>query len=103
MKRRRRIIQVVIVLFIAVNFLLVYADDEARVDRISYIKEWSDAFLADVREELHTNVIFAYDGEEYIYFDATEGSFQEFLVEEEEEISAGDPLFSYQVDNYYEA
>lgn len=103
MKRRRRIIQAAIAIFIAVNFLLVYADEEARVDRISYIKDWSDAFLADVREELHTHVVFAYDEEEHIYFDAAEGSFQEFLVEEEEEISIGDPLFSYQVDNYYEA
>src|SRR5690625_5255931 len=103
MKRWRRIIQLGIVVFIGVNFLLVYADGEDRVARISYIKDWSIAFQADMREELHTPVVFGYENEEHIYFDTSEGSFQEFLVEEEEEISVGTPLFSYQVDNYYEA
>ncbi|MFA1822947.1 efflux RND transporter periplasmic adaptor subunit [Virgibacillus oceani] len=103
MKRRRRIIQIVIAVFIGINFLLIFADEEARVDRISYIKDWSDAFLADVREQHHTTVEFAFEDEEHIYFDTSEGSFQEFLIEEEEDISVGDPLFSYQVDNYYEA
>ncbi|GAB3795624.1 efflux RND transporter periplasmic adaptor subunit [Virgibacillus kimchii] len=103
MKRKRRVIQVAIAVFVAVNFMLVFADEEARVERISYIKEWSDAFTADVREQLHTDVVFAYDEVEHIYFDTSAGSFQEFLVEEEDEITAGDPLFSYQVDNYYEA
>jgi HlyD family secretion protein len=103
MKRRRRFIQIVIAVFIGLNFLLIYADEEARVDRVSYIKDWSDTFLADVREEHYTVVEFAFEDEEHIYFDTAEGSFQEFLVEEEAEISVGDPLFSYQVYNYYEA
>jgi HlyD family secretion protein len=96
-------IQAAIVVFIAVNFLLVFGDEKARVDRVSYVKDWSDAFLMDMREELHTDVVFAYDDEEHIYFDTTSGSFQEFFVEIEDDIASGDPLFSYQVDNYYEA
>ncbi|WP_239984666.1 efflux RND transporter periplasmic adaptor subunit [Lentibacillus sediminis] len=101
-RRGLRILQILTVLFIGVNFLLVYLDDENKVDRISYINHWSESFSTDIADELYKPGVLAYSSEEHIYFDESLGSFQQFGVEEGSRVSEGDPLFSYQVDNYYQ-
>lgn len=103
MKRRIRIIQVSVVLFIAVNFMLVYFDREDKVERKAYINDWSEAIQYDMKEQLHTPGVMASAGEEYVYFDKSLGQFQEFLTEEGDDVSPGDPLYSYKVDSFYES
>ncbi|WP_235793041.1 efflux RND transporter periplasmic adaptor subunit [Virgibacillus salidurans] len=100
---RRRLIQAAVVLFIGINFLLVYVDDDGNVERKSYIKNWSQVFEADVAERLHKPGVLASVSEDHVYFDENLGSFQEFLVEEGTEVNAGDDLYTYQVHDYVEA
>ncbi|PAV27862.1 hypothetical protein CIL05_19465 [Virgibacillus profundi] len=99
---RRRIILTAIVLFIGVNILLVFLDDENKIDRKSYIKDWAQAFEADVADKLVKPGVIAFMQENQVYFDKTLGSFQEFFVKEGNQINPGDPLYSYTVTNYYE-
>ncbi|MEC5425984.1 efflux RND transporter periplasmic adaptor subunit [Virgibacillus sp. C22-A2] len=99
---RRRWMQITILLFIGLNFLLVYLDDEDKVDRISYINNWSEAFQSDMSEKLYTPGVLAYVKEDYVYFNKNLGSFQEFLTEEGTQVDIGDSLYSYQIDNFYE-
>lgn len=101
--RRGRLIQLCVVLFIGINFLLVYFDDEGKVERKSYIKNWSEAFQADMKEQLFTPGVMASVGEEYVYFDKGLGQFQEFLTEEGAYVNPGDPLYSYKVNSFYES
>lgn len=100
---RRRLIQLGIVLFIGVNFLLVYLDDDGKVERKSYINDWSEAFTADMKEQLHKSGVMASVGEEFVYFDKNLGQFQEFLTEEGAYVNLGDPLYSYKVNSFYES
>ncbi|MBP1970899.1 HlyD family secretion protein [Virgibacillus natechei] len=99
---RRRLIQALAVVFIGVNFLLVYVDDGENVERTSYITNWSHVFESDMLEQLHKPGVLAYAEEEHIYFDQNVGSFQEFLVEEGAQVNAGDGLYVYQVNDYVE-
>lgn len=103
MMRRGRVIQMCIVLFIGINFLLVYFDDEGKVERKSYIKNWSETFQADMKEQLFKPGVMAPVGEEHVYFDKDLGQFQEFLTEEGAYVNPGDPLYSYKVDSFYES
>ncbi|WP_087975100.1 efflux RND transporter periplasmic adaptor subunit [Oceanobacillus rekensis] len=99
----KRIIQVLVVVFIGVNFLLVYFDEEEKVERTAYVNDWSETFEADLLEKLYKPGVLKAAGAEHIYFDENLGSFQEFIVEEGNQVNPGDPLYTYQVDNYYEA
>ncbi|MCF3943949.1 efflux RND transporter periplasmic adaptor subunit [Oceanobacillus alkalisoli] len=100
--RKNRFIQLGILVFIALNLLLVYLDDEARVDRVSYVNKWSESVTADLKKELYKPVVLEAADEEEIYFDRTEGVFQQFLVAVGEEVTPGSSLFTYRVENYYE-
>lgn len=100
---RRRLIQAAIILFIGINFLLVYVDDDGKVERKSYVKNWSQVFETDMAERLHKPGVLASVSEDHVYFDGDLGSFQEFLVEEGTEVNAGDALYTYQVHDYFDA
>ena len=99
----KRIIQVLMVVFIGVNFLLVYMDEEEKVERTAYVNGWSETFEADLLKKVYKPGVLKAVGAEHIYFDENLGNFQEFLVEEGNPINPGDSLYTYQVDNYYEA
>ncbi|WP_231514980.1 HlyD family efflux transporter periplasmic adaptor subunit [Oceanobacillus salinisoli] len=99
---KKRVILLGTLLFIGINLILVYIDEEGRIDRISYIKEWSVSYKEDVSETLYTTGVFASESEEQVYFDEKLGSFQEFLVQEGDIISSGDGLYTYRVHNYNE-
>lgn len=101
---RKRLIQLGVVLLIGINFLLVYMDeDDEKVERKSYINSWSEAFEADMKEQLYKPGVMASVGEEYVYFDKSLGQFKEFFTEEGAYVNTGDPLYSYQVDSFYES
>lgn len=96
-------IQIGVILFVGLNVLLVYKDTGDNVDRIAYINEWGTSETADMKEELLKEAVLVPDSETPIFFTENQGVFQEFLVEEGEEITVGQELFTYQVQNYYEA
>ncbi|WP_404457103.1 efflux RND transporter periplasmic adaptor subunit [Oceanobacillus kapialis] len=101
-KRKKRLIQLIVLLFIATNYLLVFLDKENKVDRIAYVHDWYDIFQANLEETVSTPGVLAATEENPVYFDKEAGTFNEFLVEEGAQVNAGDPLFSYRVHNYYE-
>ncbi|MBP1950066.1 efflux RND transporter periplasmic adaptor subunit [Virgibacillus litoralis] len=99
---RRKLIWTLVILFIAVNSLLVYLDDEEKVARLSYIEKWSETFEKDMFEKIETSGVLATVNEKNVYFDEDRGSFQEFLVDEGAQVDVGDGLFTYDVEDYYE-
>lgn len=101
-KRKKRLIQLVVLLFIATNFLLVFLDKEDKVDRNAYVHDWSDVFQSDLEETVSTPGVLAAMEKNRIYFDQESETFNEFLVEEGAQVSVGEPLFTYSVHNYYE-
>ncbi|MFD1609314.1 efflux RND transporter periplasmic adaptor subunit [Oceanobacillus luteolus] len=100
--RKNRWLQLGIILFIAVNLFLVLQDDEMKIDRISYVNDWSASFTADLKNEMYKPVVLSAANEEQIYFDRSKGIFQEFLVSEGDEVTEGTGLYTYRVENYYE-
>ncbi|RDW21901.1 HlyD family secretion protein [Oceanobacillus arenosus] len=100
---RKRIIQLLVILFIGVNFLLVYMDKEGKVERTAYINDWTQSFAADLADKLYTPGVLASVSESQLYFDKNLGSFKDFLIGEGEVVSAGTPLYTYEVHNYYKS
>lgn len=100
--RRRRFILAIVILFIAINSLLVYFDGEKEVVRTSYIEKWSETFKKDLYVKMETAGVLATVNEKNVYFDEDRGSFLEFLVEKGSAINAGDGLFTYEVRDYDE-
>lgn len=99
---RRRLIIILVIVFIGINGLLVYLDDEGKIARTSYIEEWSITFKKDMAETIETAGILATVNKKHVFFDADRGSFQEFLVEEGTKVDVGDQLFTYEVLDYYD-
>ncbi|MFD2923227.1 efflux RND transporter periplasmic adaptor subunit [Halobacillus naozhouensis] len=97
-----RICGLLIIAFLTLNASLIYFDRDSEVDRKSYINEWSSTFTEDLFESIHTSGIFTSNETNPVYFDKQSGSFQEFLVEEGDEVSEGDELYTYKVVNYEE-
>ncbi|AUJ24262.1 efflux RND transporter periplasmic adaptor subunit [Virgibacillus dokdonensis] len=97
---RKRLQLIGATLFIGANVLLVYTDDEEKVDRIAYVSEWADASQADLEKKLHTTGVLTSAEEKPIYFDSTTGSFEAFKVKEGDVVKAGDALFTYKVGHY---
>ncbi|ASK61586.1 HlyD family secretion protein [Virgibacillus phasianinus] len=100
--KRTRILIAFITLFILVNILLVYLDDQGTVERKSYINDWSAVFTANLYNKMDKPGVVTLTAENNIYFDKSLGSFQEFLVEKGAKVSQGDELYSYRVHDYDE-
>jgi HlyD family secretion protein len=100
--RRRRFIFAGIIIFIGVNYLLLFLDKEQKVDRLAYVSEWLPAFQTDMKEEVNKPGVLSPMQENHLYFSEETGEFQEFLMEEGVEVQVGDPLYTYRVTNYYE-
>ncbi|GAA0597248.1 hypothetical protein GCM10009001_11810 [Virgibacillus siamensis] len=99
---RKKLILILTGLFMAVNCFLVYLDEEEKVDRLSYIDEWSVIGTKDMYETIETAGVLETAETKNVYFDEEKGSFLEFQVEDGAQINVGDPLFSYEPNNYYE-
>ncbi|WP_163528434.1 efflux RND transporter periplasmic adaptor subunit [Halobacillus ihumii] len=95
-----RICGLVVIAFLTLNASLIYFDKDQQVEQKSYINEWSAAFTEDLFESIHTSGVFTSNETTPVYFDKQSGVFQEFLVEEGDEISEGDDLYTYQVTDY---
>ncbi|WP_158589677.1 MULTISPECIES: HlyD family efflux transporter periplasmic adaptor subunit [Clostridia] len=101
--KRKRLQMIAVALFIGLNILLVYMDDDRKVDRIAYVSDWTAVLQSDLEKKLHTIGVLASTQENHVYFDPSTGSFEAFAVEEGSSVQAGDALFSYKVARYQEA
>ncbi|WP_179134100.1 efflux RND transporter periplasmic adaptor subunit [Halobacillus massiliensis] len=97
---RKRILLAVLLLFTAANILLLYFDSGEKVERKAYINSWSGTFTDDLQETLHMRGVFAAAENSPVYFEDENGSFDDFLVNEGDEIAEGDDLYTYQVTDY---
>ncbi|UOQ91779.1 efflux RND transporter periplasmic adaptor subunit [Halobacillus shinanisalinarum] len=95
-----RIIGLCTIAFLLLNACLISFDRDSEVERKSYINEWSESFTYDLYETINTKGVFTASDTNAIYFDQQTGAFQEFLVEESDEISEGDELYTYEVVDY---
>lgn len=100
--KRSRILIACIILFVGVNVLLVYLDDNGTVERKSYVNEWSEVSKADFYKKIEQPGVLTSIEKNDIYFDENTGSFQEFLIEEGAKVNQGDQLYSYHVHDYYD-
>ncbi|MFS0749498.1 efflux RND transporter periplasmic adaptor subunit [Oceanobacillus sp. 1P07AA] len=101
-KYKKHILWIAITAFVVVNFVLVLFDKEEKIDRVSFVHSWTNSHEADLVEMLYKPGVVDVAGEEHIYFDTSSGVFQEFMVQEGDVVASGDPLFSYEVQSYYE-
>lgn len=101
MKRGRLLIASVI-LFVGINVLLVWLDDNGTVEKKSYVNNWSEVFKANLYKKIEKPGVLTATAENDVYFDESLGSFQEFLVEEGAKVNQGDQLYTYRVHDYYE-
>lgn len=100
-KTRRWLIISAVALFVMVNLLLVWLDEED-IEQKSYIQQWEQAFEEDLFNEVLGEGKFKSSTQNHVYFDEDIGSFNKFLVEEGDEVEAGDPLYEYIVRDYQE-
>lgn len=100
--KRGRILIACVILFIGINILFVYFDDNGTIERKSYVTEWSEVFVADFYKKMEKPGVLTPIKENDVYFDKSVGSFQGFLVEEGAQVNQGDQLYTYRVHDYYE-
>ncbi|MGF2618181.1 hypothetical protein FZC84_18010 [Rossellomorea vietnamensis] len=84
--------------FLAVNVFLIEKAD-SKVDRNSYISSWKPINTGNLQNSLEKVASLASSQESYVYFDDSFGTFQEFLVKEGDEVSAGSDLFTFESEN----
>ena len=102
MRRKNVILTIIIIVFIAVNIFLVAGDKSHKIDRVTFVSDWTEAEQKELQETMHKEGVLDYAFENYIYLDESLGSFDEFLVEEGDPVQAGDDLYAYDVHQPYE-
>ncbi|GGD10447.1 transporter [Pontibacillus salipaludis] len=90
------------ILLVIANIILLFLS-ENEVERKSYISKWDTPFRANLENVIEEEGVFQPSTEEYVYFDDDLGSFQQFVVEEGDQVDVGEPLYEYVVRDYYEA
>src|SRR5699024_1919292 len=98
--KRKWIIIIGFVLFLGLNGLLLGIDQQGKVERTAYIKDWTATFTGDIAERIDKQAVLTPVEKNPIYFDDTLGSFQEFTIEEGDMVKQGDALFSYKVADF---
>ncbi|WP_449620843.1 efflux RND transporter periplasmic adaptor subunit [Robertmurraya sp. Marseille-Q9965] len=91
----------VIVLFVAVNFYLIFKKD-SEVARAAYIDEWRKIKEQNLVLSKEKPGVVAPVEEEHVYFQNGAGDFEQFLVKEGDEVQTGTALFEYSPKNLEE-
>lgn len=91
----------VIVLFVAVNFYLIFKKD-SEIERAAYIDEWRKIKEQNLVLSKEKPGVVAPVEEEYVYFQNGAGDFEQFLVTEGDEVQIGTALFEYSPKNLEE-
>lgn len=99
----KRIVMLSGLLLVAINIFLIVSDHDGVIERKSYVKDWAKVEQKDMMETLNTKGILTSTAKQHLYFDREHGSFQTFLVNEGDEVSEGDELYTYQVHHYESA
>lgn len=95
-------VMIIVVLFVAVNFYLIFKK-ESDITRTKYIDDWRSIKEQNLVLSKEKSGVVAPLEEEYVYFQSGEGDFQQFLIKEGEEVSEGTPLFEYSPRNLEQA
>ncbi len=95
-----RVIGLCIIALITANALLIYFDNQGKVERKSYINQWSKTITYNLYNTFSAKGVFASDESNEVYFDDQVGAFQEFLVTEGDSVQEGDDLYTYEVVDY---
>lgn len=103
LNRRHKILIGITALFIIVNVLLLFFDNEQHVQKTSHIKTWTETTVEDMYEFIDTQGVLDFATENHVYFDETLGEFDAFLVDEGQEVQSGEGLYTYTISDYYEA
>ncbi|MBU8881142.1 RND transporter [Bacillus sp. FJAT-29790] len=82
------------VLFIGLNLFLILKKD-SKIERIEHVNNWNKVQTGDIKQTLKKSGVIVPAEEHHIYYDESNGAFQEFLVTEGEEVAVGTPLFQY--------
>ena len=96
--KRWKVLSAVVVsgVLVATNLYLITKED-SKVSRSIFVEYWTKVKAATVTETFETKGV-TIPAEEYeVYFDESGKEFQRFLVKEGEEVTAGTPLFEYEV------
>jgi HlyD family secretion protein len=95
---RKWTIIILISIFVVMNFYLIFKKDSA-VARSKYIDEWTEVKEQNLIVSKHKEGVVAPLEEQHVYFQSDAGVFEQFLVDEGEEVQAGTPLFEYSSTN----
>lgn len=90
--------------FICLNVYLIYKDD-SKVERTVYVENWSRVQEGDIVETTEADGMMVPKENQDVYLPLEQIDFQQFLVKEGDEVTAGTPLFVYtspEIDNLKE-
>lgn len=97
MKRWKVLSAVVVSGALLVTNLYLITKEGSKVSRSIFVEDWTKVKVATVTETFETKGV-TIPAEEYeMYFDESGKEFQRFLVKEGEEVTAGTPLFEYEI------
>jgi HlyD family secretion protein len=88
----------VLFLLVGLNICLLVKKDSP-ITSYSFISEWDEVKIRELEQIVSTKGKVTPADEYHIYFDERKGSFEQFLVDEEEFVQSGDPLFQYRTDD----
>lgn len=98
------VLPIVFVGFICLNVYLIYKDD-SKAERTVYVKDWTRVQEEDIVETIKTDGMMVPRENQDVYLPLEQIDFQQFLVKEGDQVTAGTPLFVYtspEVDNLRE-
>jgi len=94
MKKRTALLTLAGALLVAGNVYLTL-HTESKVERTSFVTNWFTASTETLTKTLQTEGVVIPAEEHPIYFHQEEGGFEQFLVQQGEEVTAGTTLFEY--------
>ncbi|WP_077215015.1 efflux RND transporter periplasmic adaptor subunit [Bacillus dakarensis] len=94
MNRKKWTVLAIIGLLLAANLFLIFKK-ESKIERAAYIGEWTEVKEQDLVLSKNKSGVLVPAQEEYVYYQAGSGIFEEFLVSEGEEVRSGEALFEY--------
>jgi HlyD family secretion protein len=94
MKRWKRYIFLVIVLFICANFYMLF-NEHSKIPKSVYVNERIKPEKTTIKETVRTDGFTAPAERKFVYYDPQLGAIDEILVTKGQEVQAGTPLIRY--------
>lgn len=98
MSKKKTILMISGAIFIGTNLYLLFKDN-SKVDRSSYITEWTTAQKENITSKLTTSGVVTPLEVHHIYFNEASGAFKNFLIAKGDKVSSGTPLYEISSDN----